>query len=124
MSKLVILITSRVEEGHRIGEAWQQAGAPGVTFVESYGLRRLQQAARNAEVLPGMVSLLEILRQDEETSLIVLCVVDDDTLVNKLLAATEAVLGSLMEPNTGVAFVLDVERTIGVRDHSTGQRAE
>lgn len=117
MSKLVILITARVEEGHGIGEAWQQAGAPGVTFVESYGLRRLQEKSRSMEVLPGMMSMMEILRQSEETSLIVLSVVEDDMLVDKLVEATQAVLGDLLSPNTGLLFVIDVERSIGVRDY-------
>lgn len=120
MAKLVILITSQVGEGHAVGEAWQAAGAPGVTFIESYGLRRMQEASRSMEVLPGMMSLLDILRQNEETSLIVLSVVDDDTIVERLVRATGAVLGDLHLPHTGVMFVLDVERAIGVRDHSKG----
>ena len=41
MAKLVVLITGQVEEGHVIGQAWQAAGAPSVTLVEGYGLRRL-----------------------------------------------------------------------------------
>lgn len=120
MSKLVILITSRVEEGHQIGEAWQKVGAPGVTFIESYGLRRMQEASKGAELLTGMMSLFEILRQQEETSLIVLCVVDNDEIVDHLQAATSEVLGDLLAPHTGVMFVIDVERAIGVRDHSKG----
>lgn len=117
MSKLVVLITSRVEEGHNIGEAWQKAGAPGVTFIESYGLRRLQEISKSLEVLTGTFSLFEILRQEEETSLFVLSVVQDDALVDKLLDAAQAVLGDLLLPNTGIAFVIDVERVVGVRYH-------
>jgi nitrogen regulatory protein PII len=117
MAKLVMLITSRVDQGHAVGEAWEQAGAPGITFVESYGLRRLRERARSAEVLPGIMSMLQILRENEETSLIVLSVVDNDALVEKLVEATNAVLGDLMQPNTGVMFIIDVERAIGVRDH-------
>ncbi len=120
MSKLVILITSRIEEGHQIGEAWQKAGAPGVTFIESYGLRRMQEVSKSGELLPGMMSMFEILRQQEETSLIVLSVVDNDDTVNQLLDATKEVLGDLLSPHTGIAFVIDVERTIGVRDHGKG----
>jgi nitrogen regulatory protein PII len=115
MSKLVILITSRIEEGHHVGEAWQQAGAPGVTLVGSYGLRRLQETQKSSEVLAGMISLAQIFRETEETSVIILSVVDNDAVVDKLIEVTEHLLGSLMQPNTGVLFVLDVERTVGVR---------
>jgi hypothetical protein len=117
MSKLVVLITARVEDGHRVGEAWRNAGAPGVTFIESYGLRSLQEASSSMEVLPGLVSMFELLRQQEETSLIVLSVVDDDSIVDRLIQEAETILGDLMLPRNGIAFVLDATRTIGVRDH-------
>jgi len=117
MAKLVVLITGRVEDGHRVGEAWRDAGAPGVTFIESYGLRSLQEASRAMEVLPGLVSMFEVLRQQEETSLIVLSVTDDDSIVDTLIQAVETILGDLMLPQNGIAFVLDVARTMGVRDH-------
>ncbi|NWG15434.1 MAG: hypothetical protein HXY41_02250 [Chloroflexi bacterium] len=114
MSKLVILITSRTEDVHAVGEAWQKAGAPGVTIIESYGLRRLQEKSKALEILPGMMSLQEIMRESDITSVFVLSVVHDEQ-VDALLAATEAVLGDLDQPDTGVAFVLDVERAIGIR---------
>ena len=120
MSKLVILITAQVEAGHRVGEAWRDAGAPGVTFIESYGIRKLQEASGSMEVLPGLVSMLEILRQQEETSLIVLTLVDDDKIVDALFTAAESILDSLLLPENGIAFVLDVARTLGVRDHGKG----
>jgi hypothetical protein len=42
MPKLVVLITSHVEKALAMAEAWQAAGAPGVTLIDSHGLRRLQ----------------------------------------------------------------------------------
>jgi hypothetical protein len=120
MAKMALLVTSRIEEGDRIGEAWQNVGAPGVTLIESYGLRRMQQASRSGEFLPGMISMLEFLRQTEETSLVIFSVVDDDRLVDQLLAATESILGNLLQPNTGVFFVIDVARAVGIHDHSKG----
>jgi hypothetical protein len=117
MSKLVVLITLRVEDGHRVGEAWREAGAPGVTFIESGGLYSLQKAAQTSELLAGAVSMLEILRQQEEISLMVLSVVEDDGIVDRLLQAAKDILGDLLAPNAGVAFVVNLERAIGVRDH-------
>ena len=119
MTKLVILITAQLDNAHRVAEAWQAAGAPGVTFVESHGLRRLQNAAgkRDAEILTGMVSILEILRANEQTSLIVMSLVNDDALVSQLFNATEQILGDMEAPNNGIVFSIDVERAIGIRDH-------
>jgi nitrogen regulatory protein PII len=114
MAKLVILITARGEEGHNIGEAWQKAGAPGVTLIDCYGLRRLQEASKSYEVLPGMLSMLQLLREREETSLIVLSAVEDEALVDRLIDATQAIIGDLREPNNGLAFVINVERAVGL----------
>ena len=115
MPKLVILITSRVEDCHTVGEAWQAAGAPGVTLIESYGLRRLQEVSQSLEVLPGALSLLEILRDNDEIKSVTMLSVVEENGVEALIRATETVLGDLHQPNTGVLFVIDVERTVGLR---------
>ncbi len=118
MAKLVILITARDDEAHNIGEAWRQAGAPGVTVIEGHGLRRLQESARSAEILPGMTSFLEILRQNDPTTIILLALVEKTETVDRLQEATQTVLGDLRDPNNGIFFVLDVERAVGVQDHN------
>jgi nitrogen regulatory protein PII len=118
--KLVILITSRLDDCHAVGEAWQQAGAPGVTLIESYGLRRMQEMSDSLEVLPGMLSLFEILRENDEIKSVTMLSVVEAPQVDALVQATERILGDLNHPNTGVLFVIDVERAVGVRDHSKG----
>lgn len=115
MAKLVILITVRHDLGHQIGEAWREAGAPGVTLVESYGLRRLNDAARHTEILPGMISMFQILRENEQSSLMLFSVVEDEAVANRLLDVTQTIIGDMTRPDSGIAFILDVERTIGIR---------
>ncbi len=34
-----------------------------------------------------------------------------------LITATNGVLGDLTEPNTGILFVLPLDRVVGLRDH-------
>ena len=85
MAKLVILITPQMEKGIAVAEAWEASGATGVT----------------------------VLRQVEETNQTILSVVPDD-LVDALLDSACEVLGDLRtKPNSGVAFVLDVDRIFG-----------
>lgn len=117
MAKLLVLITPQIEKGHHIGQMWQEAGAPGVTFVEGYGLQQLRTAEESIEVLPGTTSMLEILRQSNIASLIVLSVVEDAALVERLINVVETVLGNLYDPNKGIVFTLDVERAVGIRRH-------
>jgi hypothetical protein len=117
VAKLVVLITSRVDEAQQIGAAWQEAGAPGVTFIESYGLNRLNAANRDIEVLPGTLSLLRVMRDNYDNGLVVLSLVEHDYVVDPMIAAAERILGDLREPDNGIAFVLDVERALGFRYH-------
>lgn len=114
MWKLVILITPQIEKAHQIGEAWQYTGAPGITYLESHGLHRLQQEAQKHEILPGMFSLMEIMRQRDENSVILISAVDE-TVVSSLVESTESVLGDLAKPNNGVLFVINLEQAYGVR---------
>ncbi|NDJ74740.1 MAG: hypothetical protein GYB65_00660 [Chloroflexi bacterium] len=115
MPKLVVLITTQVEKGLAVAEAWESAGAPGVTLVESHGLHRLRERSKSLEI-PLIVSMARLLRQMEDTNQTIFSVVDEE-LVDPLIDAACKVLGanSLDDDNTGFAFVINVERTIGMR---------
>jgi hypothetical protein len=115
MAKLVILITSQIDAGYEVGEAWQEHGAPGVTLINSYGLHQVQEASKKSEVLPGVLSMLELVRNQHENNLILLSVVDDVVLAEELIDTANQVLGDLYKPNNGLMFVLDVEQVFGLR---------
>jgi nitrogen regulatory protein PII len=120
--KLVVLITTRVEAGLNVAQAWQGAGAPGVTVIRAHGLHTLQQELRSGSVeLPRMVvsmgaAMAAIIDNMEERAEVILSLVEDAS-VDPLIAAANQALGDLTEPNHGILFVLPVERAIGVRRH-------
>jgi len=120
MAKLVMLITTHVEKGLAVAEAWEAAGAPGVTLIDSYGLHHLRERSKSLEI-PLFVSMARLMRQIEQTNQTILAVVDDD-LVDKMIDEACRVLGtdSLDSEGDGVAFVLPVDRTIGMRTRRTG----
>lgn len=117
--KLVCLITGKIEQGFEIAQAWQAAGAPGITVLRTYGLFGLQNAIARGEVeLPLMVSsmaraLASLIANYEHDSTMLLCVCED-ALRDPLIAAAQAVLGDLTEPGHGILFVIDLERALGV----------
>ena len=111
MAKLVVLITTHVEKTLAIAEAWQKAGAPGVTLVPSHGFRTLKERTRKLE-LPHFVNLSTILKQVDDTTQMLLSVVNDD-LVDVLIEATRSALPERLTSKTGIAFVLDVDRVFG-----------
>lgn len=122
MSKMVFLITTRIERGIAVAEAWEAAGSPGVTLIESHGLRRLQEQSRSLEI-NLFVSMASLLRQIEETNQIIFTVVPDDLVDAMIDAACDVLGGDLDQENTGIAFVLPVERVIGMRPINRGKGA-
>ena len=112
MAKLVVLVTTHIEKTLALAEAWQKAGAPGVTLVPSHGFRTLQERTRKLE-LPHFVNLSTILKQVDDTTQMLFSVVDDG-LVDALAQATRAVLGDPLTPKTGIGFVIDVDRVFGM----------
>lgn len=114
MARLVVLITAQVDIVRDIGTAWKEAGAPGVTFIDGYGLQSLRHASDSMEILSGTTSMLEILRQTTVGVVVLLSVIEDEALVPAVVSVTEEILGDMQAPNKGVLFVLDVERALGV----------
>jgi hypothetical protein len=122
--KLVILITAKREAGLDIAQAWQQAGAPGVTIIPSHGLHALQEELKSGSVeLPRMMvsmgaAMAVILDEMEQHSMIILSLVED-VLVDLLIAATSQALGDLSSPDHGILFTVPVDRAIGMRPRET-----
>ena len=124
--KLVILITSNVENGVEVATRWQDAGAPGVTVIKSVGLYSLQRKLQSdsievplhaASSMAGVMAY--VLREMENTNHVLLSVVPKE-LVPTLLDEARAVMGDLLEPNHGVAFVVPLDQAIGVRNPESG----
>ena len=120
--KLIILITSNVENGLEVATRWQDAGAPGVTVIKSVGLYSLQRKImRDSLEVPlhiasSMTSLMAyVLREMEHSNHVLLSVVPEE-LVAALLDEARAVMGDLLEPNHGVAFVVPLDEAVGVRN--------
>ena len=112
MAKLVVLITTHVEKTLALAEAWQKAGAPGVTLVPSHGFRTLKEKTRKLE-LPHFVNMATILKQVDDTTQRLLSVVEDAAAAEALARATRAVLKEPLTAKTGIGFVIDVERVFG-----------
>ena len=118
--KMVTLITTRIEASIEVGLAWQDAGAPGVTVIQSHGLYTLREKTKGGSIeLPlhvtSMASAMAYVSSAmEHTTQVVLSVVPDE-LADKLVAIANDKLGGLLSPRVGIVFVVDVEQAIGLR---------
>jgi len=126
MMKMIILITSNVEDGLEVATRWQEAGAPGVTVLKSFGLYSLQRKMMGdslevpLHIASSMTSMMAyVLREMELNNHVLLSVVPKE-LAPTLLDEARAVMGDLLEPNHGVAFVVPLAEAICVRQPENG----
>ena len=102
MYHMILLVLDDINHCSSILEAWEAQGVGGVTILESTGLGRARKLSIRDDI-PLMPSLVT------------------DDLVDKVIAATEAIIGDLESPDNGVIFVLPVSRVKGL--HEAQKRA-
>ncbi len=117
---LVVFVLDCTEQCPDLLHAWEEAGAVGITILESTGLRRMQAALRDD--LPLMPSLRDLLAGQEMHHRTLFTVVPDEATVEAIIAATERVVGDLSRPNTGVLFVVPVSRALGLQKKELPRR--
>lgn len=110
---MVMMVINNMDECTPILEAWEATGVGGITILESSGLGRVRQSSR-WEDLPLMPSLSDFLKTPEHRHRTIFTVVDSEERVDKLVKATETIVGNLEEPDNGVIFVLPVFRAYGL----------
>jgi hypothetical protein len=108
---MIMLVLNDPERLDAVLEAWEAAGLPGATIVESIGIRRLREAGTRIHArfafghAPGML---------EEGHYTLLAVVPDEPSVQRCVTATEAVVGDLNEPDTGILAAWPLSLVKGV----------
>lgn len=120
MYHMVLLIVYNIDAFPSVIEAWDAAAVPGITILESTGLGSLREKALRDD-LPLMPSLSHIFRSREHRHRTIFTVVEDEEMVERLIKATQSIMGDLNEPHNGVLFVLPVSHVVGF--HGAQKRA-
>ncbi len=109
---MVLLVVDKMELCDAVMEAWQKAGAPGITLLESSGLHRRKALRDDLGLMPSLDSLMASQEYMHRT---LFTVVPDEALVHRIVKATEDIVGDLNEPYTGILVVLPVLHVFGLR---------
>jgi len=112
MFSLLVFVLDNPELLRDLLQAWEEAGIPGATVLDSTGLRRVTNLLFRDDV-PLLPSLRELTEREQAAHRTLFAVIDDDAIVERVIAATERVVGDLSEPNTGILFVVPVSRVVG-----------
>lgn len=112
---MVLLILDDPGNCKDVLDAWDEAGAYGVTILPSTGLGRVRGGAGLQDDLPLMPSLDEFFEQEEKHHRTLITIVKDQDTVDRIAQATMRVVGDLNEPNTGIMAVLPVAQVYGLQ---------
>ena len=113
MSYLVTLVLDDPDRCQDVLDAWEEAGAPGVTILDSSGLGRVRRAGIRDDV-PLIPSLSDLFRRQEDHHRTLFSVVKDQSQVEAIAQATQALIGELDRGHTGLLFVVPVSQVYGL----------
>ncbi|MEP0806044.1 MAG: hypothetical protein HRF47_11170 [Chloroflexota bacterium] len=95
-------------------EAWEAAGVQRATVMLSTGMRRLRLRDGLRDDLPLMPSLDDFYEFSQTLSRTIFTTAEDESMIDKVLAATQSVVGDLRDHETGVFLVLPVVKAYGL----------
>jgi len=92
-------------------EAWNQVGVRGVTIMESTGIQRRRDQVKH---IPMRFSFESIPQLGEQGNYTLFTIVQNSTVVKKVIEATEKIVGDLCGPNTGILTAWPLAVTKGL----------
>jgi nitrogen regulatory protein PII len=107
-TKLLVAVINDAEKLDEILSGFVEIGVTGATIVNSEGMGRLL-----SDDIPIFAGLQAFLAGSRPQNRMIFSVVPD-TLLDAALAILQDVCGNLASPATGIAFVLPVERVVGL----------
>jgi len=112
MAQLLIMVLDNPALLDQVLEAWTEAGARGITVLDSTGVQRLSAQAGRDD-LPTFLGFRRLARTDRYSHCTLFSVTDAET-VRRVVPATEAVVGDLNAPDTGILFTQPIGEVWGL----------
>ena len=116
---MILFVLHDGEKLQEVLNAWEETGISGATVLFSTGIGRIRESQALREDLPIMPSLEDFYPSPESLGRTIFTITDDESLVEKIIRATESVVGDLHEPKRGILAVLPTSAIHGMRK-STG----
>jgi hypothetical protein len=110
---LIILFLHNPDLLEELMEAWDQEGVNGATILFSVGMGQFLEKQGLRDDIPLIPSLEDFYEAPETLSRTIVATVEEETLIDKIVAATQRVMGDLNEPETGMLLVMPVLKAYG-----------
>lgn len=107
---MILFVLDNPDRLDELLDAWEKAGITGATITESTGIYRFRSARRK---IPMRYVFGAVGDKTEVGHFTLMALVKDSDTVQRCLEATEQLVGSLDEPNTGVFAAWEVAKVRG-----------
>jgi nitrogen regulatory protein PII len=112
---IILFVLHDGEKLQEVLNAWEETGISGATILFSTGIGHIREAQALREDMPVMPSLEDFYPTPENLGRTIFTITDDEGLVEKVVKATEKVVGDLNEPKRGILVVLPTSSIYGLR---------
>ena len=113
MAYMILYVLDNVGQMSEVLNAWERAGVVGVTIFDTTGVARLRQAGLRDD-LPLLPSLIDLLADENIYHKTLMSVIEDEAVIDRVVAATRAIVGDFSKNHTGILCVLPVMRVYGL----------
>jgi len=116
---LIILFLHNPDLLGELMEAWDKEGVNGATILFSVGMGQFLEKQGLRDDIPLIPSLEDFYEASEKLSRTIMATVKEEALIDRIVAATQRVMGDLNKPETGMLLVLPVLKAYGL--YKTGR---
>src|SRR3989304_9892275 len=95
-------------------EAWDQEGVNGATILFSVGMGQFLEKLGLRDDIPLIPSLEDFYEASEKLSRTIFATVKEEALIDRIVDATQRVMGDLNMPETGMLLVMPVLKAYGL----------
>jgi nitrogen regulatory protein P-II 1 len=118
---MILFVLNDPDRLEEVLTAWEQAGVSGITVLPSTGLGRIRQKEGLRDDLPLIPSMEDFYHHESDISHTLFTLVESETLAQKVLEATQAIVGDLDQPGNGILAILPTVNVHGlIRRQSAG----
>jgi hypothetical protein len=110
---LILFVLDNPDKLEELLDAWEAAGTKGATVLVSTGMHRISEGVIRDDI-PLLPGLDDFYKREEDYHRTLFTIVKDDDVLNKIVEATQKVVGNLNEPKTGILVVMPTTQVYGL----------
>ncbi len=112
---MVLFVLQETEKLDDLLDAWEEAGAPGITVLPSIGLVDFKEKRALREDFPIIPNLEDMVESPQNHTRTLFSIVKSEAIADAIYEATIKLVGELDRPKSGIFVVLPVSKAYGIR---------